>query len=113
MSRPDRVGQLIKIELSEIIRKEVDDPRIGFITITDVSVSPDLENAKVFVSVLGSDEEKTNTMAGLEAAKKFIRGRLGPKLELRLVPKLSFELDSSIERASKVWGLMKKLKQDG
>ena len=109
MSRPERVAERIKMELAEIFIRELNDPRIGFITITKVDVSPDLEDAKIYVSVFGSDEEKLETMKGLESAKKFIRGKLGGKLELRGVPEIQFILDESIEKASKVWSLMNKI----
>jgi len=110
MSRVDRVAEKIKADVSEIIRKSVDDPRIGFITITKVSVSPDLETARIFVSVLGTDAQKQDTMKGLLSAQKLIRLKLGDKLRLRNVPEISFVLDESIEKASRVWNLMKKLK---
>ena len=109
MSRPERVAQRIKMELAEIFIRELNDPRIGFITITTVDVSPDLEDAKIYVSVFGSDEEKAKTMKGLESAKGFIKGMLGDKLELRGVPEIQFILDESIEKASKVWSLMNKI----
>lgn len=110
MSRVDRVAERIKADVSDIIRKHIDDPRIGFITITNVSVSPDLEDARIFVSVLGTEEQKQETMKGLFSAQKVIRMRLGDKLQLRTVPEISFVLDESIEKASRIWNKMNEIK---
>lgn len=110
MSRPDRVAQRIKVLISEVLLREINDPRIGFITVTSVSVSPDLKNAKIYVSLLESSK-KNEAMKGLESAKKFIRGHLGDKLELRAVPEISFHFDESLEKASKLWNLMGSLKK--
>lgn len=110
MSRPDRIAQRIKFEVSEIIRKEVDDPRIGFVTITNVEVSKDLSSSKIHFSVLGEEKAKKESMKGLQSAKKFIRGRLGEKLKTRIVPNIIFDYDDSIEKASNLFDLMKNLK---
>lgn len=110
MSRPERVAQRIKFEVSEILRKEIDDPRVGFVTITNVSISKDLKDAKVYVSVLGPDNSKQDSMKGLQSARKFIKGRLGEKIKMRYVPEISFVYDDSIEKANRVWNMMKNLK---
>ncbi|MCX5749317.1 MAG: 30S ribosome-binding factor RbfA [Candidatus Saganbacteria bacterium] len=107
MSRSDRVAQRIKVLISEILHCEINDPRIGFLTVTDVSVSPDLKNAKIYVSVLGKENDKKEALKGLESARKFIRGCLGNKLSLRAVPEISFHHDESLEKASKLWNLMR------
>ena len=112
MSRAARVAKLIKTEVSEIIHEDVSDPRIGFISLTQVDLSPDLENAKIFVSILGDEQKKNETMHGLASATRFIRGKLGDVLEMRDVPKLSFELDTSLERGSKILNIMSKLEKD-
>lgn len=111
MSRPDRVAQRIKVLVSEILLRDINDPRMGFMTVTDVTVSPDLKNAKIFVSILGEKEKKDEAMKGLESAKSFIRGLLGDKLDLRAVPQIDFHLDESIEKASRIWKLMGEIKK--
>lgn len=100
--RPEKVEQFIKEELSEIIQREVRDPRVGFVSVTDVEVSIDLRHARVFVSVLGDDEAKAATMDGLRSALGYIRQKLGGRLQMRFTPDLTFKLDESIERGARV-----------
>jgi ribosome-binding factor A len=100
--RSEKVEQFIKEELSEIIQREVRDPRIGFVSITDVEVSVDLRHARVFVSVLGDADAKTATMDGLRSALGYIRRELGRRLQLRYTPDITFRLDESIERGARV-----------
>lgn len=107
MSRAERVAEQIKVIVSGILVKDLDDPGLGFITITKVSVSPDLENATVFVSVLGEDEQKKASMEALGRATGFVKGLLGAKLKLRIVPNLKFTYDESLEKASRLWNLMR------
>ncbi|MFH1362107.1 MAG: 30S ribosome-binding factor RbfA [bacterium] len=112
MTRVERIAELIKKEVSAIIRADVSDPRIGFVSITKVKVSPDLENAKIFISTLGNEEQKQDSMQGLASAKRFIRGKLGDVLELRGVPELRFVRDDSLEKGSNVLSLITKLKRE-
>lgn len=109
MTRIERVAELIKKEISSIIREDVSDPRIGFVSITRVDISPDLENAKVFISILGSETIKKESMNGLQSATSFIRGKLGNLLEMRLVPEIRFVRDDSLEKASQVLGIISKI----
>lgn len=96
--RSERVAEEIKREISMIIRDDVKDPRISdMLSIVKVDASRDLSYAKVYVSVLGSDEEKEETIEGLKSASGFIRKELAAILQLRYVPELTFILDSSIE----------------
>jgi ribosome-binding factor A len=100
--RSARVEQFIKEELSQILQREVRDPRIGFVSVTDVEVSVDLRHARVFVSVLGDAEAKAATMDGLHSAVGYIRRALGSRLQMRHTPEISFRLDESIERGARV-----------
>jgi ribosome-binding factor A len=103
MSRRTRqVGELLKEELTDIIRKEVKDPRIGFFSLTEVEMSPDLRSARVFVSVLGTDDERASTMAALRSASGFIRHHLKPRLRMRQIPELDFRDDRSMEHAQQI-----------
>ncbi len=97
--RVERVNSLIRQEISELLQRQVKDPRLGnFITVTEVSTSADLKYAKVFVSCIGSEEEKQETLRVLTSASGFFRRELARCLKLRSVPELSFQWDDSIER---------------
>jgi len=105
--RIKRVNSLIRQEISELLQRQVKDPRLGgFITVTEVSTSADLKYAKVFVSHIGTEEERQQALSGLAAAAGFIRGELGKRLGLRSVPELRFEWDDSIERGTRLLKLI-------
>jgi ribosome-binding factor A len=96
--RTDKVGGQVRQEIMQIIRRDLKDPRIGFVSITQVRMSPDLRSARVGVSVLGDQEQQKDSLAGLESAKGLIRHQLGRRLEnLKFSPELHFDLDPSIE----------------
>lgn len=108
----DRLGRLaeeIKRELSSIIAKEVKDPRLGMISITDVNVSRDLSWAKVYYSQLGSEEERANTLEGLNKAKGFVRTELSKRLRVRHTPEIIFQFDPSLEQGAKMDALLRTL----
>jgi ribosome-binding factor A len=106
--RIERLNELIREEISELIRRQAKDPRLDcFLTVTKVNASPDLRNAKVFVSIMGTDEEKNKAMNGLASASGFFHRELMKRLSLRHTPQLSFHRDDSIERAARVLDLMK------
>ncbi len=109
--RAEKLREFVKEEVSEIIQRELKDPRIGFVSITDVEVSADLRHARVFVSVLGDAEAKTKTMAGLNSARGFIRGELGKRMQVRYTPELHFRLDESIERGTRVVSLLREVSE--
>ncbi|RAQ98057.1 30S ribosome-binding factor RbfA [Thermogemmatispora tikiterensis] len=110
--RQEKLGELIAEELSDLLRTRMKDPRIGFVSITRVEVSGDLAHAKVYVSVLGSDEERRNTMAALKRATGFLRHELAGRLVLRHVPELVFKLDLSLEKGAQVMELIKQIEQE-
>jgi len=99
--RIERVQELLKEVISEVMR-ELKDPRVGFATITDVVVSPDLRHAKIFVSILGKEEERQGTMIGLNNARGFIRREISKNIRLKHIPDLTFHFDESIERGVRV-----------
>lgn len=107
--RLERVKHLLKSEISEIVRDCLKDPRIGFVTVTDVEVTKDLGHARVFVSVYGNKEMQNRTLEGLESATNFIRTELGHRVELRFIPQLTFRFDPSIERADRISRLLNEL----
>jgi ribosome-binding factor A len=110
--RQEKLGELIAAELSELLRTRVKDPRVGFASITHVEVSGDLRYAKVFVSVMGSSEEREATMQGLKNATGFLRHELATRLVIRFMPEISFKLDKSIEEGSRILELIHKVEQE-
>ncbi|MCM3765723.1 30S ribosome-binding factor RbfA [Neobacillus niacini] len=110
--RPNRVGEQMKKELTEIIGRKIKDPRIGFVTVTDVQVTGDLQQAKVYISVLGDDEQKENTLKGLAKAKGFIRSEIGHRIRLRKTPEIIFEFDESIDYGNRIETLLHQLHTD-
>ena len=97
--RIEQVNQLIRREISDLLQRQVKDPRLGnFVAVTDVSTSPDLRYAKIFISRIASEAEKRETLSVLAAASGFFRNELAKRLRLRRIPKLSFQWDDSIRR---------------
>lgn len=112
--RQERVGQEIQVAIGELIsRGQLRDPRIGFITITGVKVSPDLRVAKVFYSLLGSDsaEARKETQKGLDAAKGFIRREVTSKLQLKFSPEIFFAFDASVGEGDKIDRLLREVRE--
>ncbi|HAQ06103.1 MAG TPA: 30S ribosome-binding factor RbfA [Bacillus bacterium] len=110
--RVNRVGEQMKKELGEIISRKIKDPRIGFVTVTDVQVTGDLQQAKVYISVLGDEEQRENTLKGLAKAKGFIRTEIGQRIRLRKTPELIFEFDESMAYGNRINSLIHELKRD-
>lgn len=110
--RQERLGDLIRAEVSALIARELNDPRIGFTTVTEVKVTADLNEARIFVSVLGTAEQQAETLKGLAAATPFVRHELGHRLRLRRAPVVSFHLDHSIEQGARIEELIHKLKEE-
>lgn len=111
--RTNRIGEAIKAEISDILQNELKDPRVGFASIVKVEVSNDLRHTKVYVSVLGGDEEKRRTLEGLNSAKGFIRGEIGRRIRLRHAPEISFQLDESIEQGIRISRLINEIVKGG
>jgi len=104
-----QVGEMLREELTDIIRREVKDPRLGFWSITGVEVPPDLRSARVFVSVLGTDDERRETLKALDGASGFIRHHLKPRLRMRHIPDLEFRDDRSMEHADQIGRALREL----
>jgi len=104
-----RLRELFKIEVSAILQREMKDPRIGFVSVTDVELSMDLRHAKVFVSILGDAAAKAETMATLGNAQGFVRRELARRIRLRFIPAIHFKLDESIERGVRVQRLLRRV----
>ncbi|MGH9862943.1 MAG: 30S ribosome-binding factor RbfA [Candidatus Acidiferrales bacterium] len=108
--RPQRLGEQIREEISGLLLTELKDPRIGFTTITGVRVTPDLRQARVSVSVLGTADEQQRSLEGLRTAAAFIRRTLAHRLEVRRIPELEFTLDRTEERAARIDELLRQVK---
>lgn len=110
--RQRQVAELLHEELSQIIQFESRDPRLGFVTVTGVEVNPDLRFARVFVSVLGDNDEVRSTLAGLANAAQFYRHRLRENVSLRYIPELQFKVDNSFEQGMRIDQLLDEIRSD-
>lgn len=108
--RIDRLREQMKAEISDILRREMKDPRLGFVSVTDVEMSQDLRHAKVYVSILGDEAAKRETIAALQGAVGFVRTEIGRRIRLRHTPEIVFKLDESIERGARIFELLEQIK---
>ena len=110
--RVSRVAELIRREVSQMLLNGIKDDRVGtgMVSVTDVDVSGDLQHAKIYVSIYGTDEAREETMAGLKSATGYVRSELGSRVRLRRTPEVIFLEDRSIERGNKVLSLLNKIK---
>jgi len=107
--RQQKVGDLLRAEISEILRMRMRDPRVGFVTVTDVTVTRDLRHASVFVSVLGEEEKRPAVLGVLKNAAGFVRSELGQRVELKHIPELQFKMDTSAEYGIRISSVLKKI----
>jgi ribosome-binding factor A len=109
-SRPDRVADQIRGELATLLTRDVHDPGVGFVTITRVHVTPDLQHARIFFTALGDEKARTNSSRALERATPFLRRQIGSRLRLRRVPELTFVFDESIAGQDRIEQLLSKIR---
>jgi ribosome-binding factor A len=105
-SRMRRVDEAVRAVLSDAITQEIKDPRVGFVTVTAVKTSPDLRHARVYVSVLGDDETRAASLAGLGSAHGFLQRRIASELRLKHTPTLEFEYDDTVDRGIRLSALL-------
>lgn len=110
--RTEQIGDEIQRILGEVIQSEMKDPRIGFVTVTGVNMTPDLLRANVRISVLGDDQERKTTMQALERAKGFLRRRVAEELSLRQTPELRLHLDTSLDHALRIGELLHQIDEE-
>jgi ribosome-binding factor A len=110
-ARTKRIDALLREEISELVTREVQDPGIGFLTVTGVETAPDLGHARVWVSVIGSDAERTATLRALERAMPFVRRRLGERLRLKRIPELMVRPDPTVERGTRLMHIIQDLEE--
>ncbi len=112
--RTDRINGLLRQEISKLLSHELNDPRLsGVVSITQVETSTDLRHARVYVSVLGDQQEKNTVLSGINSATRFMRRELGERLTIRYVPELSFVLDESLDESERIFNLMDSLATNG
>ncbi len=110
--RTERINDQLREEISDLIRRELKDPRIGgLVTITEVDVAPDLSHGKVFVSVMGTEEERRSTLKALDAAAHFLQRELRRRLTIRRMPELEFVRDDSLEHGARILNLIDKTRE--
>lgn len=108
-ARTDRIDELLRQEIGAILAKDVQDPRIGFVTVTEVQTAPDLSTARVFVSVIGQPDERAVTVRALERALPFVRHELASRVRLRRIPELHLRTDDTAQRGTRVLQLLAEL----
>jgi ribosome-binding factor A len=111
--RPEQMAETLRQVITEALAREVRDPRVGFVTVTGVLVSGDLSHARVMVSVVGDDGEKTRALEGLQSAAGFLRSRAARALTTRSVPELHFELDRGLQHAARINELLNTIRREG
>jgi len=112
--RIDRIEEQLRIELSEIIEREIQDPRIGLTTVTAVKISPDLRHGHVFVTVLGDEEQRKKALEGLRSAASFVRRSLSKRLHhMKRIPELTFDYDEAVEKGLRIEQLLDQIKHEG
>jgi len=110
--RVEKVQEFIKQEISKIILTELKDPRVGFATITQVEATGDLRSAKIYVSLMGSDEQKADTWKGLQSSLGYMRSEIGKRIRMRITPELSLHIDESLNYSAHIQELLIKIKQE-
>ncbi len=110
--RIEKLQELIKQETGKMLLNDIKDPRIGFVTVTDVEMTGDLREAKIFVSIMGGDEQVKNSLEGLQSALGFIRREIGKRIRLRFTPEISFALDTSLDYGDHIQKLLLQVEGD-
>ncbi len=110
--RANRVAEQMKKEVGAIISQKIKDPRVGFVTVTDVEVTGDLQQATIYISVLGSDSKVEDTLKGLSKAKGFIRTEIGQRIRLRITPEIEFKIDTSVAYGNRIDTLLRQVTKE-
>ena len=110
--RIEKLQELIKQEMGKMLLTDLKDPRIGFVTVTDVEMTGDLRSAKIFVSIMGDEQQIKNSLDGLQSALGFIRREIGQRIKIRFTPEISFALDTSLDYGDHIQKLLLKVEGD-
>ena len=111
--RIEKLQELIKQEMSKMLLREIKDPRIGFVTVTDVEMTGDLREAKIYVSIMGGEEKVQESLKGLKSALGFIRREIGRRIRLRFTPEISFALDTSLDYSEHIQKILLDIEKKG
>ena len=111
-SRPERVGDQIRVEITELLAREVHDPGIGFLTVTRVTLTSDLQLARIYYTTLGDDKARRESARALERASPFLRRQIGKRVRLKRVPELQFFFDGSVERQDRIERIIMDLQEE-
>lgn len=109
-TRQEKVKELLRAEVSDILLRDIKDPRLGFVTITDTEVSKDLRHAKIFVSIMGDEKQKAESLGVLQRAARHIRAEFGRRAFLKIVPEISFQMDTAVEHGARIFELLQQVK---
>src|SRR5690606_1008461 len=107
--RANRVAEQMKHELGDILTRRGKDPRVGFVTVTGVEVTGDLQQATIYIAVLGDEKQKKDTLLGLSQAKGFIRSEIGKRIRLRKTPEITFEFDEALDYGNRIETILRDL----
>jgi ribosome-binding factor A len=111
-TRQEKLVGLLKEEVSEILRREIKDPRLGFFTIIDAEISSDLRHAKVFVSIMGTEEERKQSMEVLKHAQHFVRQEFGKRVRMKVLPDIQFLKDETVDKGVRMLELLEEIKRN-
>ena len=111
-TRQEKLRALLIEEISDIIRRELKDPRLGFLTVIDAQITADLRHARVFISIMGSKEEQAINLAVLRRSAHFVRQSFGKRVKMKVLPDIEFVLDESVERGVRMFELLQQIKSD-
>ncbi len=111
--RIEKLQELIKQEMSKMLLREIKDPRIGFVTVTDVEMTGDLRDAKIYVSIMGDEKKVQDSLKGLQSALGFIRREIGKRIRLRFTPEISFALDTSLDYSEHIQKILLEIEKEG
>ena len=110
--RVEKVQELMKQEVSKMLLRDIKDPRVGFVTVTQVELTGDLREAKIYVSIMGSEQQIEDSWQGLQSALGFIRREIGKRIRLRFTPSISFALDKSLDYSAHIQELLNKINSE-
>lgn len=111
-TRQEKMRQLLKEEISDILRREIKDPRLGFFTIIDAEITSDLRHAKIFVSILGTEEERKQSMEVLRHAQHFVRQEFGKRVRMKVLPDIQFKHDETVDQGVRMLELLEEIKRN-
>ncbi len=111
-TRQERINGMLKVEISDIIHRELKDPRLGFITITEAEVTKDLRHAKVYISVMGEEKVQKETLEILQRASGFVRKEFGRRVSMKVIPEILFKMDTGVQAGMRIFELLQQVKSD-